>query len=130
MEKKNVAIIGQGRSGRNIHGKYFRSESNIYFNVKYVVDFDPVRRKIAEETYPGCETLADYRELFGKTDVDLVVNASYSEMHYPVTRDLILHGFNVLVEKPFSRSSTECRTLMALAEEKGVLLQVFQQSFL
>ena len=130
MEKKNVAIIGQGRSGRNIHGKYFRSESNIYFNVKYVVDFDPVRRKIAEETYPGCETLADYRELFGKTGIDLVVNASYSDMHYPVTRDLILHRFNVLVEKPFSRSSAECRTLMALAKEKGVLLQVFQQSFL
>ena len=36
MKKLNVAIIGQGRSGKNIHGKYFRGETNLYYNVKYV----------------------------------------------------------------------------------------------
>ena len=38
MERRlNVAIIGQGRSGRDIHGRFFRSEANVHFDVKYIV---------------------------------------------------------------------------------------------
>lgn len=128
MKKLNVAVIGQGRSGKDIHGKYYRSEKNEYFNVRYVVDADEYRRGVAEEIYPGCETLADYRELFTKTDVDVVVNASYSEMHFSITEDLLLHGFNVLVEKPLAKTREECDRLISLAEEKGLTLAVFQQS--
>ena len=128
MKKLNVAVIGQGRSGKDIHGKYYRSEQNEYYNVKYVVDADEYRRGVAEEIYPGCVTLSDYRELFDKSDVDIVVNASFSEMHFSITEDLLLHGFNVLVEKPLSRTREECDRLISLAKEKGVTLAVFQQS--
>lgn len=128
MKKLNVAVIGQGRSGKDIHGKYYRSEKNVYYNVKYVVDTDEYRRSVAEEIYPGCVTLSDYRELFDKTDVDIVVNASYSEMHFAITEDLLNHGFNVLVEKPLARTRQECDTLISLAKERGVTLAVFQQS--
>ena len=88
MKKLNVAIIGQGRSGKNIHGVYFRSADNLYYDVKYVVDAEEYRRGVAEELHPGCKTFSDYRELFNFDNIDLVVNATYSEMHYPITRDL------------------------------------------
>ena len=130
MKKLNIAIIGQGRSGKKIHGKYYLSADNEYYNVKYVVDADEFRRRVSEERYSGCKTFADYRELFGIEDIDIVVNASYSEMHYPITKDLLLHGFNVLVEKPFGRNRYECDELMAIAKEKGLVLAVFQQTFL
>ncbi len=130
MKKLNLAIIGQGRSGKNIHGKYYRSESNLYYNVKYVVDADEFRRSVAEEIYPGCRTFADHRELFTLDDIDLVVNSTYSEMHYPITKELLLHGFNVLVEKPMARSRYECDELIKIAKDKGVTLAVFQQTFL
>lgn len=129
MKKLNLAIIGQGRSGKDIHGLYYRSQDNQYYSVKYVVDADEFRRRVAEEIYPGCKTLSDYRDLFAFDDIDLVVNATYSEMHYPITRDLLLHGKNVLVEKPFARSRYECDELMKIAREKGVTLAVFQQTF-
>ena len=130
MKKLNIAIIGQGRSGKKIHGKYYLSPDNEYYNVKYVVDADEFRREVSKARYEGCETFADYRELFDLKDVDLVVNASYSEMHYPITKDLLSHGFNVLVEKPFGRSRYECNDLMKTAKDNNVLLAVFQQSFL
>lgn len=130
MKKLNVAIIGQGRSGKDIHGKYYRSADNRYYQVKYVVDADAFRRKVSEEIYPGCKTFAHYEELFTLDDIDLVVNATYSEMHYPITKDLLLHGKNVLVEKPFGRSRYECEELMKIAKEQGVTLAVFQQTFL
>ena len=128
MKKLNVAIIGQGRSGRDIHGKFLLSEDNTFFNVKYVVEADEERRKIAAETYEGCTVFEDYRSLFEVDDVDLVVNASYSYMHYPVTKDLLEHGKNVMVEKPFARNRYECDDLINTAKKHGVILTVFQQT--
>ena len=66
---------------------------------------------------------------FDIKDIDLVVNDTYSELHYPITLDLLEHGFNVLVEKPFGRTRLECETLIKTANEKGVVLAVFQQTF-
>ena len=104
MRKLKLAIIGQGRSGRNIHGRFYKSEKNDIFDVAAVVEADALRRERALEEYPGCEVFATYQELFGRKDLDLVVNASYSQMHYETTKDLLKHGFNVLVEKPFARN--------------------------
>lgn len=128
MKKLNVAIIGQGRSGKDIHGKYFLSGDNTLYNVKYVVDADARRREISEKIYPGCKAFADYKELFEIDDIDVVVNATYSELHYCVTEDLLHHGFNVIVEKPFARTRYECDRLISIANERGVKLAVFQQS--
>ena len=128
MKKLRVAIIGQGRSGRNIHGAFYLSDANTLFEVAYVVDADEHRRALARADFPQATVLSDYRELFGCKDVDLVVNASYSEMHYPISRDLLEHGFNVLCEKPFGRNREECETLIGIAKQKGLVLAVFHNT--
>lgn len=129
MKKLRLAVIGQGRSGKDIHGAYYTSDANKYFDVAYVVDFDEIMLEKAKKLYPSCETLTDWRELFDK-DVDIVVNASYSEMHFSITKELLEHKKNVLVEKPFGRNRYECDTLMKIAKDNGAYLAVFQQTFL
>lgn len=129
MRKLNLAIIGQGRSGKDIHGLFYRSEDNRFFNVKYVVDADAHRRQVAETIYPGCKTFGDYTELYLCNDIDLVVNAAYSHQHYCITKDLLNHGLNVMVEKPLAGTFYECQDLIRTAREKGVLLAPFMQSF-
>ena len=62
MKRLNLAIIGQGRSGKNIHGNYYLSHDNQFYLVKYVVEADEFRRKVSEQLYPGCKTLTDYTE--------------------------------------------------------------------
>lgn len=128
MKKLNLAVIGQGRSGRDIHGNYYHSERNVYYNVKYVVDADEHRREIAKREYEGAVILSDYRELFNYKDIDLVVNCTYSEMHYAVSKDVLEHGYNVLSEKPFGRNRYECEDLIATAERNGVVLAVFHNT--
>ena len=128
MEKLKIAIIGQGRSGRNIHGAFFKKEENIYCQVVAVVELDPERRQRAVEEYPGCVAYEDYRELYARDDLDLVVNASLSHEHYAITKDLLNHGLNVVVEKPMGRSFYECSDLIKTAKDNGVTLAVFQQS--
>ena len=130
MKKLKLAIIGQGRSGRDIHGKFYKSQQNDIVDVVAVVEADGRRRERALEEYPGCKVYADYRELFDVEGIDVVVNDTYSQMHYGITKDLLEHGFNVLVEKPFARNYYECSDLIRIAKEKNLVLAVFQQTFL
>lgn len=127
MKKLNVAIIGQGRSGRNIHGAFFRSDSNTQFQVVAIVEAMEQRRTRAAEEW-GCDVYADYRELFGRTDIDLVVNSSFSHMHAAISMDLLEHGFNVVSEKPMGKDHAECAQVVEIAEKSGKMFNVFQQS--
>ena len=127
MSTINVAIIGQGRSGRDIHGAYFRSDRNTHFKVVAVVDALEERRIRAKEEY-GCDVYASYQELFERKDIDLVINSTFSHLHAPVSIDLLEHGFNVICEKPFAKTYEDgCRVVKA-AKKNGKMLNVFQQS--
>ena len=124
----NVAIIGQGRSGRDIHGAYFLTEeAKAHYRVVAIVDLMETRRAKAKAEF-HCDVYDDYRALFGRTDVDLVVNSTFSHLHYPITKDLLNHGFNVLVEKPMSAHAFECEDMIKTAKENGKILTVFHQS--
>lgn len=128
MKKLNLAIIGQGRSGYSIHGKYLLTEhGKEHFNVVAIVDYAEDRRNRAAEEF-GCDTYEDYRELFKRNDIDFVVASTFSNERYPVVMDLLNHKFNVIAEKPFSKYSMECERMIKAAEENGVMLSVFQQS--
>ncbi len=127
MKKLNVAIIGQGRSGRDIHGAFFKSELNTHFNVVAVVDALEHRRVRAAEEF-GCPVYETYQELFGLEGIDLVINATFSHMHSDVSIDLLNHGFNVICEKPFAKTYEDaCRVILA-AEKNGKMVNAFQQS--
>lgn len=129
IRKLKVAIIGQGRSGRDIHGLYFKCEENTLYDVVAIVEEDASRRARAAEEWPGAVILENYQELFPmKKGIDLVVNASYSQHHYSITKDLLEHKFNVLVEKPFGATRLECNELMRIAKENKLALAVFHQS--
>lgn len=130
LKKLKVALIGQGRSGRDIHGRYFKSQHNDLFEIVAIVDEDAGRRERAAQEWPGAKILASHTELYGMEGLDLAVNASYSQCHYPVSKDLLEHGINVLVEKPMGATRYECDTLIRIAKEKKLVLAVFQQSLL
>ncbi len=122
-----VAIIGQGRSGRDIHGSHFLADQSGHYKVVAVVDSIEYRRERAVREF-GCDSYADYRSLFARHDIDLVVNASFSYQHAPITMDLLTHGYNVLSEKPFAMHSAECDALIEAANRSGTVLAVFQNS--
>jgi scyllo-inositol 2-dehydrogenase (NADP+) len=126
MKKLRVAIIGQGRSGRDIHGKHFLVDTG-RFQVVAVVDALEERRARAKQEY-GCDVYADYTGLFDRRDIDFVVNSSFSHQHAPIALDLLEHDFNVLVEKPAAGSPEELQTMIDAAKERHRMLAIFQQS--
>lgn len=128
MKILNVAIIGQGRSGRDIHGAYLNTDgAKEKFRLAAVVENLSERRERAASEY-GCETLDSFEKLKGRRDIDLVINSSFSLYHYPITKELLADGFNVVSEKPAARYAAEIDDLIETARKAGVMYNVFQQS--
>lgn len=126
MKRIKVAILGQGRSGRDIHAKYLSQDSR-RFQVVAVVDPLKERRERAEKEL-NCETYRNYKSLLKRKDLDLVVNATPSKYHVPLSLEFLNAGFNVLCEKPLAQHTKDVDDLIDASEKNGVILAVFQQS--
>lgn len=126
MRVLQVGIIGQGRSGYSIHARALKNKTGAY-RIAAVSDPDEGYRKRAEEEF-GCDAYDDYKRLLERKDLDLIVNASPSHLHVPLTKEFLAAGFNVVCEKPLARTAEEVDELIAAAEKAGKLLTVFQQS--
>lgn len=126
MKVLNVAILGQGRSGRNIHGAHLKVDER--FRVVAVVDPLPERRERALKEYPGCEVFTSHTELYGRKDIDFVVNSTPSQFHQPIAIDLMRHGFNVLQEKPIAANMKQVEELRETIMETGAVYMIFLQS--
>lgn len=120
-----VGIIGQGRSGRSIHAEALKKLSDQYV-IAAVSDEMEERRNRAIQDY-GCTAYSDYREMLKQDDLDLIVNATPSHLHVPVSLEILEAGFHVLCEKPLARKPEEVDQLIAAAEKAGKVLAVFQQ---
>lgn len=125
MKKIRVAIIGQGRSGRDIHGSYLKTDAR--FKIMAAVDFLEERRRRAVEEH-ACDVYADYHDLFKRRDLDLIVNATYSHMHAPVSLEILKAGYNVLCEKPLASTVKQVDQLIAAARKSGNVFAIYQQS--
>jgi len=126
MKTIRVGIIGQGRSGRDIHGNYLSQDPRRF---KIVAAVDPIkdRRDRAAAEY-GCDVYATHKALLKRDDLDLVVNATPTKFHVPYTMDVIKAGLNVLCEKPFASKAKDVDRLIAAAAKSGKVLAIFQQS--
>lgn len=126
MPVLRVAILGQGRSGRDIHGAHLSKDTERY-RIVAIVDPLEERRARAQSEY-GCDTYADPAPLLKRSDLDLVVNAAPSRFHVPLTLQFLEAGFNVLCEKPLASRAADVDRLIAASEGSGKLLAIFQQS--
>ncbi|NIA13326.1 MAG: Gfo/Idh/MocA family oxidoreductase [Nitrospiraceae bacterium] len=126
MRRIRVGIIGQGRSGRDIHGAYLSQDTRRF---KIVAAVDPLRerRDRAAAEY-GCDTYHDHNGLLQRDDLDLVVNASPTRFHVPLTLEFLKAGFNVLCEKPLASKAGGADRLIAASKKSGKTLAIFQQS--
>ena len=113
-----VGVVGVGYAGRLHAEKYAACEKA---DLVAVVD---ILKDRAVETGQklGVTPLTDYRELFDR--VRCVSVAVPTRLHHQVARDFLAAGIDVLVEKPIAASLEEGRELVALAQEKGLVLQV------
>ncbi|HAH86665.1 MAG TPA: gfo/Idh/MocA family oxidoreductase [Armatimonadetes bacterium] len=126
MKRLNVGIIGQGRSGFDIHAHLLKNMPG-RFKIAAVCEPDAARldyvRNILE-----CDGYMDYHEMLQRQDLDIVVNASPSHLHVPVSLEVLEAGHNLLCEKPLARYVADVDKLIAKSRETGKLFAIYQQS--
>ncbi|MDY7782102.1 Gfo/Idh/MocA family oxidoreductase, partial [Burkholderia pseudomallei] len=59
-----------------------------------------------------------------KSDAAGVILATPVSTHFALAKDALLAGKHVLVEKPMATTSAQCRELIAIAEERRLVLMV------
>ena len=113
-----VGVVGVGYLGQYHSEKYARSQKA---KLVGVADVNAERAREVAGRF-GVPWMTDYRELFGQ--VRCVSIAVPTRLHYEVVRDFLASGIDVLVEKPITATLEEGKRLVALAGEKGLMLQV------
>ncbi|MEM9683967.1 MAG: Gfo/Idh/MocA family oxidoreductase [Pseudomonadota bacterium] len=113
-----TAVIGVGYFG-NLHASKYAAAAGA--DLIAVCDTDARRAEDVAARY-GARAVTDHRELIG--DVDAVSVVVPTRSHFDVARDFLDNGIDVLLEKPMCENLAQADELIALAEERGRILQV------
>ena len=89
----------------------------------YLADLREDRLDEIKNLYPSVLVTRNYQDLFD-SDVNAVVIATPVNSHYPLSKEALLAGKHVLVEKPITAHSAQAKELIDLAAEKGLVLMV------
>ncbi|MFI7238398.1 Gfo/Idh/MocA family oxidoreductase [Streptomyces cyaneofuscatus] len=120
-----VALVGYGLAGSVFHAPLIAATEGLALDT--VVTSNEERRAEARAAYPDLRFAASPDELWERADeLDLVVIASPNKTHVALATAALKAGLPVVVDKPIAGTAAEARELAALAEERGLLLSVFQ----
>ncbi|WP_433406552.1 Gfo/Idh/MocA family oxidoreductase [Streptomyces sp. CA-146814] len=120
-----VALVGYGLAGSVFHAPLITATEGLLLDT--VVTANEERRAEARAAYPEIRFAASPDELWERADeLDLVVIASPNKTHVSLATAALKAGLPVVVDKPIAGTAAEARELAALAEERGLLLSVFQ----
>lgn len=116
-----VGLIGFGMSGRVFHAPLVRSVPGLALRA-----VASSRAAEAAAACPGAVIHPSPEALLADRAVELVILATPNATHAPLAAAALDAGKHVVIDKPFALSLAEARALAALAGERGLVLQVFQ----
>lgn len=115
-----AAVIGAGSMGRN-HARVYSEMDDAELVAVADPDADSLS-KVAQRHH--VRTYTDYHTMLEREQIDLVSVVVPTEYHYAVAHDTLSAGIPSLIEKPIAATVDEGAQLVALAQERGVLLTV------
>ncbi|MBO1334286.1 Gfo/Idh/MocA family oxidoreductase [Streptomyces sp. VRA16 Mangrove soil] len=121
-----VGLIGYGLAGSVFHAPLIAATEGLALDT--VVTSNPERQAQATAEFgAGLRFVASPDDLWERAgELDLIVIASPNKTHVPLATAALKAGLPVVVDKPVAGTAAEARELAALAEERGLLLSVFQ----
>ena len=117
-----IAYIANGKSTNRYHLP-FSTKLADKINVKTIYS-----RTHKDEWAPieGVHYTTNLDDILQDEEIQLVVVTTPGKMHYDYAKLLLEHGKNALIEKPFTETAAQAKELFALAKEKGLFLQCYQ----
>ncbi|AYY12281.1 gfo/Idh/MocA family oxidoreductase [Actinobacteria bacterium YIM 96077] len=128
MQRVNVGIIGTGWCG-GIRAR--TAARNALVEQLHLCDTSPERlAEVAAET-GAASAVADYHEILADARIHAVmISATPETTHYPMARDALDAGKDVLLEKPLALTLGEADDLVARAQERDCTFTIgYSQRF-
>ncbi|HJG48504.1 MAG TPA: Gfo/Idh/MocA family oxidoreductase [Facklamia tabacinasalis] len=117
-----IAYIGNGKSTNRYHLP-FSTQLSDKIRIKTIYsrsgksDWTPIE---------GVQYTTNIDDIYNDPEIQLVVVTTPSSSHYPLAKKGLLHGKNMLVEKPFTETVEQAQELFTLAKEKNLFVQSYQ----
>ena len=119
-----IAIIGFGMAGRVFHSPIISSLDHFKLTKIYTTNTESI--KAIEMLYPDTMVVSDTKEILSDESIDLVIVAAPNTQHFSLAKQVILAGKHVVIDKPFTVTSSESDELICLAQEQGKVMSIFQ----
>ncbi len=116
-----MAVVGAGAWGKN-HIRVFSEIPNV--RLKYICDSDSSKLTALKKSYPQSTLVEGLTPILQDPDVKGVVITSSALSHFPLAREVLRAGKDVLIEKPMALCVKDAEELLKVAEEKNRILMV------
>jgi scyllo-inositol 2-dehydrogenase (NADP+) len=117
----DLALVGFGLAGRVFHAPIISAVPGL--RLRAILQR---RGNDAATLYPRAEIVGSMDELLAIEEIKLVVIATPNISHYSLSRQCLLAGRDVVIDKPFTTTYAEAEELVELARRQGRLLTVYQ----
>ena len=119
MKVYRTGIVGTGFIGK-VHIETVRRLGNV--EVVALTDKFQAAETAEQMNIPHC--FENYRDMIDTMDLDMVHICTPNNTHFEIAMYALEHGVNVICEKPMTTTIEEARTLLAKAEETGLVAAI------
>ncbi len=117
--EKSIAVIGAGYWGKNLV-RNFADLGGLHT----ICDANPGVLEQFASQYPGINTESEYQKVLDHPEIKGVVITTPAVLHHSVTKQALLAGKDVFVEKPLALTVAEGKELVELAQERQRIMLV------
>lgn len=117
-----MGFIGNGKSTNRYQLPFVLTRKNIKVKTIYARNLN----KKDWARVAGINYTDNLDSLLNDPEIQLISVCTRHDSHYEYAKMVLEHGKNCLVEKPFMKNSAEAKEIFALAKEKGLLVQCYQ----
>jgi len=116
----NVGLVGYGFASQTFHAPLIQATEGL--DLVAVSSSDAAK---VQASLPHVEVEAQALALCKRSDIDLIVIPTPNDTHFSLAKAALSAGKHVVVDKPFTVTLSEGKSLKKLADEKECLLSVF-----
>jgi scyllo-inositol 2-dehydrogenase (NADP+) len=117
---RGVAIVGYGYATRTFHAPLIAAVAGL--SLRCIISSDAAK---VHADWPEVAVVGNNGDAVRRDDVELIVIASPNQTHFPLCREALEAGKDVVVDKPFTVTVAEADELVALAARQQRMLAVF-----
>src|SRR6266478_9534178 len=115
----NVGLIGYGMAGRTFHAPIIQSVPTL--KLKKVLERHGEQSR---KRYPWVEVVNDASLILHDEQIDLVVIATPNTSHFDLARQALIANKHVVVEKPFTTTTSQAQELIDLSRRQNKIISV------